>query len=268
MQRVDVVAADARPSRWAWIPDRELFRPLIADPRWPRFAAGYQYYIGDQQFSSVAAVSFGESFPIVQYDAGKYGTWQTGIQASVFAIFDLDSASFDLINADYFVALPLAYAIGNFSALLRFYHQSSHLGDEFLLDNQIQRINLSYEALDLLLSYETEFGLRGYGGGSYIVEADPSDLKRWSLQGGLEYIGEPLAVGWPIRPVAAVDLQLHEEGGWTPNVSPNLGLQFGSSTSSPRNIRLLLQYFNGKSPNGQFYDHHIQYIGVGAQLNF
>jgi hypothetical protein len=42
----------------------------------------------------------------------------------------------------------------------RVLHQSSHLGDEFLLRNRTTRINLSYEALDLLLSYETEFGLR------------------------------------------------------------------------------------------------------------
>ena len=69
--RVVVLAPqEAQPSHWSWLPRRELFRPLIADPRWPRFAAAYQYYIDDSQFTSVAAASFGESFPLLQYDLG------------------------------------------------------------------------------------------------------------------------------------------------------------------------------------------------------
>ena len=88
------------------------------------------------------------------------------------------------------------------------------------------------------------------------------------MQAGLEYIGEPLFT-WhiPVRPVAAVDVQIHEEGNWTTNVSPNLGVQFGTGRGSQRNLRVLLEYFNGNSPNGQFYDRHIQYIGLGAQLS-
>src|SRR5215472_11939502 len=34
-------------SRGEWLPGGTLFRPLIADPRWPHFAASYQRYVGD-----------------------------------------------------------------------------------------------------------------------------------------------------------------------------------------------------------------------------
>lgn len=68
--------------------------------------------------------------------------------------------------------------------------------------------------------------------------------------------------------MAAIDIQTHEEGGWAPNVSPNIGLQFGSGRGEQRSLRLLLEYFNGDSPNGQFLDHHIQYVGLGCQLDF
>jgi hypothetical protein len=37
---------------------------------------------------------------------------------------------------------------------VRLFHQSSHLGDEFLLRNRVERINLSYESADLKLSYK------------------------------------------------------------------------------------------------------------------
>jgi hypothetical protein len=264
---VTVVAGGAPPSRWAWLPSRQLFRPLIADPRWPRFSAAYQYYIDDSELTNVGAVSFGETFQLLQYDAGDIGAWQIGIQGAVFAIFDLSSDSLDLINADYFAALPISYARGDFSALLRLLHQSSHLGDEFLLRSDEQRINLSYEEIDLLFSYEWENGLRAYGGGGYIFHIEPSDIRPWQLQVGGEYLGPDFGWRIPTRPVAAVDVQIEEEGGWSTNVAPVAGLQFGTGRGGRRNLRLLLEYFNGKSPNGQFYDRHIQYIGLGAQLS-
>jgi len=37
--------------------------------------------------------------------------------AGVFAIFDLDSQSFDLINADYLVSIPFTNKKGNFANL-------------------------------------------------------------------------------------------------------------------------------------------------------
>lgn len=258
--------APSAPSGWSWLPSRELFRPLIADPRWPRFSAAYQYYIDDSELTNVGAVSFGESFPLVQYDS-PYGAFQLGIQGAVFAIFDLSASSFDLINADYFAALPLGFAKGNFSSLLRFLHQSSHLGDEFLLRTNEQRINLSYEAIDLLMSYEWASGFRAYGGAGYIFHIEPSDIRPWSFEVGAEYLGKPFNWTIPTRPVAALDLQIEEEGGWSPNVSPNVGLQLGDGRGGRRNMRVLLEYFNGKSPNGQFYDRHIQYMGLGVQLS-
>ncbi len=68
---------------------------------------------------------------------------------------------------------------GKFSAFARIYHQSSHLGDEFLLRTRtnLERINLSYEGDDLRLSYELPYGIRVYGGGGGIFHKEPSSLK-------------------------------------------------------------------------------------------
>jgi hypothetical protein len=260
--------ADSRLDGWIWLPGRALFRPLVADPRWPRFGVAYQHYFGDRELQDVAAVSFGEALPIVRYNPDYGGAWELGLQAGVFAIFDLASDSFDLINADYLAAIPVTYAIGNFAALLRIFHQSSHLGDESLLRNRVKRINLSYEALDLLLSYELKHGFRVYGGGSYLYRVDPSDIRPWRLQAGLEYIGPSFANRLAIRPVAAVDVRIDEEGDWRTNVAPSVGLQFESFRSRGRNLQILLQYFNGRSPNGQFYERSVEYVGVGGQFHF
>jgi hypothetical protein len=248
-------------------PGGHLFDPLIADPRWPHFGASYQRYLDDKRLKNVAAVSFGETFTIYRDDTAL-GWWELGVQAGVFSLFDLDAESKDLINADYFVAGLLGYRYDRFSALTRVFHQSSHLGDEFLLANRIQRINLSYEGVDLKLSYEL-FGdvLRAYGGGGYLFHRDPSDLKPGFVQWGLEFRSP-----WPrdlqlVRPIAAVDVQNREQNDWHTDISVRAGVEF-KGVLATRKAQLLLEYFSGYSPNGQFYQDKIDYLGVGLHLHF
>lgn len=262
----DRVAVAHTPQRGP-LPGGQLFDPLIADPRWPHFGASYQRYIDDKKLRDVAAVSFGETFTVYRDDAPA-GWWEIGIQAGVFALFDLDAASKDLINADYFVAAVAGYRHDRLSLLGRLFHQSSHLGDEFLLRNRIKRLNLSYEGVDLKLSYEF-FGdvLRTYVGGGYLFDRDPSALKPGSLQWGLEFRSP-----WPgddsrIRPIAAVDVQNREQNDWHSDISVRAGLEFNGVLVT-RKLQLLLEYFRGYSPNGQFYQDKIDYIGLGAHVHF
>jgi hypothetical protein len=248
------------------LPSGTLFRPLIADPRWPHFAASYQSYLRDRQLDNVAAVSFGETITLFRDRAGDVW-WEVGIQAGVFAVFDLDAESTDLVNADYLLALPLSGRYGGWSAMLRVFHQSSHLGDEFLLRTRSERINLSYESVDLKVSYEVNDVLRFYGGGGYLFHQEPASLDPWSIQYGAEFISP-----WPgrekrWRPIAAVDLQNREENLWSLDVSVRAGVQLDSVLAS-RNLQILLEYFKGRSPNGQFYKEKIEYFGLGAHFHF
>jgi hypothetical protein len=251
-----------------FLPGGHLFRALIADPRWPHFSASYQYYINEGKLGSVAAVSFGESFTLYRDKIGA-GWWEAGIQAGVFAFFDLEAESKDLINADYMAAATVAYRYDKFSALGRLFHQSSHLGDEFVLGNRVKnRVNLSYEGVDARLSYDLfDDALRVYGGAGYLFDVTPTDLKPWSLQSGLEFRSPWPGPGAKFRPIAAVDVQYREENRWAADVSVRGGIEF-QSVLAGRNLQLMLEYFRGHSPNGQFYKDKIDYIGLGLHFNF
>lgn len=249
-------------------PDR-LFDPLLADPRWPHFSAAYQSYMGDDELNDVAAVSFGEMFSFLRGDGPLGGEWETGLQAGVFAIFDMDSQSHDLVNADYWVGLPLAWRRDKTSALFRVYHQSSHLGDEFLLRNRVDRINLSYEGLDLKLSYDLPLGFRVYGGPGWLFHKEPDSLDPWSGQAGLEFISSAEWLDGALRPLAGVDVQSYQEYNWNNSVSLRAGVQFENpDLVAAQKLRILLEYYNGHSPNGQFYDRVIEYWGIGAHMAF
>jgi hypothetical protein len=250
------------------LPRSNLFEPLMADPRWPRFSAAYRYYTDDPDVEHAGAVSFGETFSLYRNSLFN-GRWEVGFQAAVFSVFDLNSESMDLINADYWVGIPLSYRIGDFSILGRLYHQSSHLGDEFLLREGIdrsRRINLSYEAVEALASYDIGEEFRVYGGFSYAFDLDPSDLKPWGTQAGLEYESSETFANGRLRPIAAADLKFREESGWDMDLSLRAGVQLESTFLNPRRIRLLAEYYNGSNPNGQFYSRKLEYIGFGVNV--
>ena len=165
------------------------------------------------------------------------------------------------------VGVPVSYRLGNFSAQLRIFHQSSHLGDEFLLRNPgVERINLSYEAVDVKASYEIGGWLRVYGGAGYLIRRDPSDLKPWLTQAGLEMRSPRAFLAGTVRPVAGVDLQQREQNNWSTDVSVRAGVQLEKLTIVDRKLQILLEYFNGHSPNGQFFREKIEYIGLGLHL--
>jgi Protein of unknown function (DUF1207). len=258
--------AEISPPGPIFLPPGRLFDPLIADPRWPHFSGAYHYYLDDVELRNVGAANFGGDLPLYRNDFPWGGQWELGLQAGVFSIFDLDASSTDLVNADYLVGIPLSYRTGNLSALLRIFHQSSHLGDEFVLRNRVNRINLSFENVDVKLSYDFYGTFRLYGSGGHIFRKEPSDIKPWSTQVGIEFKSPWTYLEGIVRPVAAVDIQHTEENEWDTDLSARAGIQFESTLLANRQVQLLLEYYNGRSPNGQFFERNTEYLGIGAHL--
>lgn len=257
-----ITEMEAIPDMYA-LPEQVLFAPLIADPRQPRFSLSYQRYKISMQKFSAASVAFGEYFALAGDFLGLPGNSQVGIQGAVFALFNLDTPSSDLINADYWIGIPVTYRQGSWSFLARIYHQSSHLGDEFILDNPtVRRINLSYEDVVTLVSYEWE-KLRIYGGGGYIISSDP-ELAPKHLQAGIELVFPHAVRGFDF--MTALDVQSSQELDWDNSYSFQAGFQLKNRGN--RRVRLMYEYFDGHSPNGQFFRDRLSYNGIGVYFKF
>jgi hypothetical protein len=244
----------------------ELFDPILADPRWPRFSVAYQEYIQNDELERVGSATFGETFSIVRSPRHDWGQWEVGFQAGVFSVFDLEASSSDLVNTDFLVGLTASYHFGDFTSILRFYHQSSHLGDEYLLRTQVNRVNLSFEVLDVLVSYERWQWLRLYGGGGVLVHREPA-LDRGILQAGIELHSPRAYVGGFLRPIAGADFQFRQESDWKQDVSIRSGVQIEHPFLRRTQMQILAEFYSGRSPNGQFYDRRIETIGIGLYLS-
>jgi Protein of unknown function (DUF1207) len=260
-----------------WFPRGHLFKPFHADPRWPHFAATVRSYLttGEADVNTAFAGDFGETLALYRRNTGL-GQWEVNLQAGAFSFFDIGRSDRRLINTDYMVGGLISYRLHNWSAFLRYYHQSSHLGDELLMRSgqTISRMNISYEMLDLKLSYDLWGILRFYGGAGVLTRRDPSILAPYRLQYGAEY-QHPTTIVDGVRPVVYADFQTYREQRPRPsaetfntNVSLRAGLQFESLSILDRKLQLLLEYYSGDSPNGQFFTRRIETIGIGLHVYF
>ncbi len=247
-------------------PKTLLFDPLIADPRWPAFAGTMQTYQRHHS-RAVWSANFGESFPLVGNRGGQ--PWQFGLQAAVFTIWDMTTESNDLINADFLVGFPYTWKRGRWSYMARIFHVSSHLGDEFVLSNKnVERVNLSFEALDAKASYDFDHGLRAYAGAGSMIRKYPPEIKPLFAQLGGEWVGEIFARG-VLRPLAGADFQKQQQNGWgATGVSLRAGIQLQHRDLRTRRLQLLLEYYVGHDPNGQFFQDTVESVGLGIHAYF
>jgi len=256
------------------LPDDQIFCALLADPKEPRsFASllrGKFRSLDDPSghYTTIGSVGLADSFGLVRWGGPRAGEGvQLDVIGSIFAQFDLGSASNDLINADYVIGLPLTLRRSGFSIRTKVYHQSSHLGDEYLLreNNEIVRENLSFESAELLASQELG-PLRVYAGGERVFRREPDTLPVKLFHAGAE-----LRSGRArrVQLVGGVDLKATERHDWSPATSVRVGLELGRpgpGTHPGRLITLMLEIYEGPSPYGQFFQDDISYVGVGLHF--
>lgn len=256
-----------------FFPQDQIFCPLVADPKQPRSFASLllgafrslDHPTGES--TTIASVGLGDSFGLIRWGgpAPNEGV-QLDVIGSIFAQFDFGTPSTDLINADYLIGLPITARRSGFSARVQIYHQSSHLGDEFLLrDSAIDRENLSFESLEILVSQELG-ALRLYGGVERIFRREPDTLPSQLFHGGAELRSGRARL---VQFVSGLDIKATDLHEWSPAISGRAGLEFGRfgpGDHPPRLITLLLEFYQGPSPYGQFFQDDISYVGIG--LNF
>lgn len=256
-------------------PSDDVFRPLIADPKQPQFFATWQVtqVRTSRTSSNIGAVALGENFGFYTKRRGCDG-WQVSLLTGIFSQFNMDTTTTELINTDFVVGVPVTWRAGNWSARIRYYHQSSHVGDEFLLGRPgFNRLNLSFEEVEAIFSYDYQWA-RLYAGGGVLVHRELPSLDRNRVQWGFEARGPSMASklgkafdGLILTPVLAADFKTFEELKWIINTNVVAGIEW-SRPQSNRRFRIMLNYYHGFNPYGQFFAQKIQTMGAGFYFMF
>ena len=260
-----------------FFPRGNLFSPLMADPKWPGFAASYSHYspYHPNGLKDVIPVSLGDTLPFYRNDMGDGWQWETGMQADAYAYFNVDTQAKALQNTDFFVGGYGAVRHKNLSFIVRYFHQSSHLGDEFLLDNPAYynglRQKISYEQLNGIVSLDLlKRTFRLYAGAGYLTDIEPSTLGRWIFQYGAQYHGPTLwhTTNTVWSPVAGIDIKNWSQNNYDTDISARAGLQVTNGHADSPRFQFLLEFYRGHSYYGQFFVNEIQYVGFGVHLYY
>jgi hypothetical protein len=257
-----------------WFPQTAvLFQPMIADPRQVIYSIGYRG--GDKIVGkNVVPISLGDDFPIFRwFDVFRWhGDLQIGIEACIWSIFDIHPKNdvcggTALFNTDFYVGLPLTYAINKWAWRFRVYHISSHLGDEFLVNHPwFCRKNPSYEATDFFFSYQAYGWLRLYGGPGYILHSDHTfPMKHCYIEYGFEtsFLGTKIyyhkLYGCFFLGTFWRNYQLNNfniDGTYV------FGYEWSKLQGVGRKIRIYGQYHHGYSCEGQFMNRRSNYWSI------
>lgn len=267
-----------------WFPQSTvLFAPLVADPRQPTYSAALRF--GDKVIGNiVAAVSLGDDFPIFRWRNVFcwHGDLQIGIEAGVFAVFNYwhvpqkhHGEWCELVNADYFVGVPLTYAVDRWSFRMRIYHISSHLGDEYLVNRPqsiLKRKNPSMEAIDFFTSYQFSPHLRGYFGPGVVFHSDRTfPIKPLYVEYGMELrlLGKKLYYHRLYgTPFFAVHIENWQQRDWNLDATYKLGYEISKLQGIGRKMRLYVDYHHGYSYEGQFFNERTEYGEIGFSWGF
>lgn len=262
-----------------WFPQSTLlFQPLIADPREPLYSVEYRW--GDKVLGQqTCAVSYGDTFPIYRWtNVGRYGmAVQFNLTAGAWSVFKMwvknhPGESSQLQNTSYLVGIPISIAFDNWSMRFRVYHQSCHLGDEFMNWNpNVARLNPSIEAIDWFTSYQVSKAIRFYFGPGVVVNSDQSfhiDPLYFELGTEMRAFGrrsfyhQLYGTGF-----IAINVRLWQEMNFRPDLTTLLGYELSKLQGIGRKFRFFGGYHNGYS-EGQFFKEISQYGMLGLSYGF
>jgi hypothetical protein len=163
--------------------DYQYFRQIPADLRTSQNHMRF-YFDEPLAFSNSTSqskhlffdASLGEYFPLIGLNFGPVEPLRTPglvffVDAAAHLLLDWQTASSDAINTDYRIGAGVAFRaprLRSLAARYRYFHESTHLGDEYTLyasqDTAFRRYNVSYEAHELFVAidrYRAEDSLSG-----------------------------------------------------------------------------------------------------------
>jgi hypothetical protein len=243
----------------------ELFHRVLADPRQSQTSALYQRLQG----MNVAELALGNTWGIHRWRVGSRGlSIQWDVDGMAYSRFKLSGGINEFQTVDFFANLPVELRDKAFSGRFTLFHESSHLGDDYIRATGLRGYRYSFEGVRQLLSYEPTETFRVYGGGSYLIHRIPAAYRPGMVQGGIELTSHALRTTRPeAKAYLAADLKSIEAVGWNVNSNTACGIRFGYDGVG-HILRIFIGHFEGHSEFAQFYASRESRNYVGTALEF
>ena len=250
---------------WQLLPDGLLWHSYLAGPHEPRISTVIYH---DKSEEVLWDITLGGRVGLIRY--GTVGSkrpqgWQWDLEGAVMTRLDMLHAQ-DVESMDYRGGTEITWAGGPWAMKFGYVHISSHVGDEYLIRNQIaERTNYVTESLIWGVSYSPAPALRLYGEAVNSFRAS-GGAKRYQFQTGIEYT--PLARRtWWGAPFAACNLNFLQAVDYDVSTTVQIGWGF-QSPETERRFRVGVQYADGPSNQYSFFERRESYFGGGVWFDY
>lgn len=235
-----------RPLQWQPIPLGLLWTVPLANQREPRTYAKFT----NLNNQSTIDTAIGGQFGLIRLAPAE--TNLQGVQLDGFAtVFSRFDGARRLVSNDFRAGLPLTYAKGAWQAKAGYEHTSSHLGDDFINSTGATPIYYARDEIVIGLARWCWEQVRLYGQAGFAVHTSPIiGNKRDRFDWGVEWTRH-VATTWKGQPFAALDMDLRGDQNYTANTTVQLGWQWQNKYFWSG--RIAAEYYNGRSPVGQFF---------------
>lgn len=242
---------------------KEVFRPLLADPREVQLALRLVTPVGRKNWGEIAA---GDYFGLYRWALPLKDSYlQLSAAGGVFARFDLVSEQKDLQVIDFTANMPLDLRVGKWAFRLLPYHVSSHLGDDYIKRTGVTTEKYTFDSFRVLASLDASAEWRIYGGYQYTMRNISTVYGRSMLQAGFEYLA-PWSSNGHAQMFWANDFQSWERIGWNPIFNTQLGVRFAKTPDARQRLAVFTEYGAGHLSIGQFYRRKESHWVLGLRM--
>lgn len=258
--------------RFNYLPKTLLWQPPLAnhyEPRsWIKFLSLDSKDVSPgAESGAVTDFNLGATFGV--FRMAPAGSPDDGFQLDIFGVASSRFISLeDATATDFRAGVPLTFARGLWSFKVAYEHTSTHVGDEFLVRNNVPLRDGIREDIAFGVAYWLRDNVRLYGVFAHAIhisalEPNP-DPERFYF--GAEW-SRPYPTGWCGQPFAAIDVDLRGDQDYSPNVTAQVGWQWLAEAARP-GMRLTLEYYDGRTPFGQFMDRHENWFAFGLAFDY
>lgn len=263
-----------RPWSWQIMPNNLIYTSYLAGPKEPRFGTvwyddttpppyattGQEGWLWDSTLGGRASIVRYGSDPVLHPQG-----FEVQIEGAAFVRLDPQDDR-DLRSADYRFGIPVVYGVGRWQTKLAYYHNSAHLGDEFMLKHPtFPRINYVRDCIVWGNSYYLYDWMRIYGEAGWAFFT-AGGAEPWEFQGGVELI-QARPTGRQGAPFLAVNGFSRQELDWGGNVCVQTGWAWRGQRSE-KLYRIGFEYIYGSDPQYEFVHKNQNRAGIGMWYDY
>lgn len=256
-------------SKIEFLPDERIFPQLTLDPLECQIYGGIHrlYEKGTDAFGVYTPVNLGFSKAMLRKGL-ENGKFELGLEVAAYTQFDIHEVEEGvllggLLNIDYKASSYLAYVQNKQVFKFRIFHISSHLGDDYLIRNEITTRNdqtVNYEQIDIMYMYQSKFGWI-YAGLAEVFTPN-AYRERFSFQLGYQGLYRLKESNFAL--VSGIDIKSYQQNDFYPNTRIGFGISY-LKQNIPK-IQILLEYYNGHLPYSTLEYRQVQWIGISSVL--